>query len=188
MQPTDLLRVVGQQLERLGCTYFTTGSVASTLYGEPRFTNDVDIVVRLNEASARQLVAHFQPPEWYADADAAVEATRRHGMFNIIHIPSALKADLMVAAATPFNESRFARMRQIAIDGGWTGPFASPEDVILKKLEYFRDGGSAKHRRDIDSMVRAIGLHAIDRDYISRWSAAMQLDGALRQFPQLCTG
>ena len=57
MEPTELLRLVGEQLDRIGCRRFTTGSVASMVFGEPRFTNDIDIVVRMDERQARKLVA-----------------------------------------------------------------------------------------------------------------------------------
>jgi hypothetical protein len=97
MEPTDLLALVGAQLDRIGCPRFTTGSVASMVYGEPRFTNDIDIVVRLDERKAREVAAAFVGDDWYVSTEAAVEAVRHHGMFNIIHVPSGLKVDLIVA-------------------------------------------------------------------------------------------
>jgi hypothetical protein len=97
MEPTDLLALVGAQLDRIGCPRFTTGSVASMVYGEPRFTNDIDIVVRLDERKAREVAAAFVGDDWYVSTEAAVEAVRHHGMFNIIHVPSGLNADLIVA-------------------------------------------------------------------------------------------
>ena len=65
MGPTDLLRVVGSVLDRIGCQRFTTGSVASMIYGEPRFTNDIDVVVRMDERQAREFAASFDGVEWY---------------------------------------------------------------------------------------------------------------------------
>jgi hypothetical protein len=67
------------------------------VYGEPRFTNDIDIVVRLDERKAREVAAAFVGDDWYVSTEAAVEAVRHHGMFNIIHVPSGLNADLIVA-------------------------------------------------------------------------------------------
>ena len=73
MEPTDLLALVGAQLDRIGCPRFTTGSVASMVYGEPRFTNDIDIVVRLDERKARDVAAAFVGDDWYPSAEAATD-------------------------------------------------------------------------------------------------------------------
>lgn len=76
MEPTELLRLVGERLDRLGCERFTTGSLASMVFGEPRFTNDIDIVVRMDEREARLLSDSFQGDDWYVSVDAAAEAAR----------------------------------------------------------------------------------------------------------------
>jgi hypothetical protein len=170
MEPTELLRLVGEQLDRIGCQRFTTGSVASMVFGEPRFTNDIDIVVRMDERQARLLVAAFAGEAWYASADAAVDAARRRGMFNIIHVPSGLKADIIVAAGGAFDASRFSRVRHIELPDGRIEPFSSPEDVILKKLEFFREGGSQKHLRDIASMIAVQGVASFDWPYLEHWA------------------
>jgi hypothetical protein len=134
MEPTELLRLVGEQLDRIGCQRFTTGSVVSMVFGEPRLTNDIDIVVRMDECQARLLVAAFVGEDWSASSDAAMEAARRRGTFNIIHVPSGLKADIIVAAGSSLDASRFSLVRHIELPDGRLEPFASPEDVILKKL------------------------------------------------------
>ena len=181
MEPTELLRVVGDQLDRIGCQRFTTGSVASMVFGEPRFTNDIDIVVRMDESQAALLVAAFSGEAWYASAEAAVDAARRGGMFNIIHVPSGLKADLIVATEGAFDDSRFARVRHIELPGGRVEPFASPEDVILKKLEFFREGGSQKHLRDIASMIAVQGAQTLDWSYLEHWSIRLGVASELER-------
>lgn len=181
MEPTELLRLVGEQLDRIGCRRFTTGSVASMVFGEPRFTNDIDIVVRMDERQARQLVDGFTGDAWYASAEAAADAARRRGMFNIIHVPSGLKADIIVAGDGAFDESRFSRVRHIELPGGRIEPFASPEDVMLKKLQFFREGGSQKHLRDIASMIGVQGADSLDWRYLEDWAGrlgvAAELEG-----------
>ena len=181
MEPTELLRLVGEQLDRIGCRRFTTGSVASMVFGEPRFTNDIDIVVRMDERQARQLVDGFVGDAWYASAEAAADAARRRGMFNIIHVPSGLKADIIVAGDGAFDESRFRRVRHIELPGGRIEPFASPEDVMLKKLQFFREGGSQKHLRDIASMIGVQGADSLDWRYLEDWAGrlgvAAELEG-----------
>lgn len=173
MEPTELLRLVGERLDRIGCERFVTGSVASTVFGEPRFTNDIDLVVRMDERKAAMFADAFHGEEWYVSREAAVDAARRRGMFNVIHVPSGLKADIVVAKGTPHDEARFARVRRIALPGGRLEPFASPEDVILKKLEFFREGGSSKHLRDIASMIAVQGEDALDWTYLVDWAGRL---------------
>jgi len=170
MLPTELLRLVGERLDRLGCLRFVTGSVASTVFGEPRFTNDVDIVVRMDERQAALFASSFVGDEWYVSAEAAVDAARRRRMFNVIHVPSGLKADIVVARGTAHDDARFSRVRRIQMPDGRSEPFASPEDVILKKLEFFREGGSSKHLRDIASMIAVQGADSLDWRYLDVWA------------------
>jgi hypothetical protein len=78
----------------------------------------------------------------------------RHGtQFNIIHPGSGLKVDVMVPRPSDFNQSRFSRVRRVAAGDDWTATSSSPEDAVLKKLEYFREGGSEKHLRDIAGVI-----------------------------------
>lgn len=169
MVPGDLLRLVAGHCERLGLEYYVTGSMASTLYGRYRTTEDVDVVVELPSWKVRDFCAAFPAPEFYIDADLALECSRSGAMFNIVHVPSALKADIMPFKDTPFDNSRLSRRRRIQIDATTAAWFAAPEDVILKKLEFFREGGSDKHLSDIASMLQFSG-HQIDRAYIEHWA------------------
>jgi hypothetical protein len=178
MEPTELLRLVGERLDRFGCARFVTGSVAATVFGEPRFTNDIDIVVRMDERQAALFARSFALDEggdtrrddWYVSVEAAVDAARRRAMFNVIHVPSGLKAVIIVARESPHDHARFSRVRRITMPDGRSEPFASPEDVILKKLEFLREGGSSKHLRDIASMVAIQGEAAIDWRYLEFWA------------------
>lgn len=179
MEPTELLRQVGERLDRRGCARFVTGSVASTVFGEPRFTNDVDIVVRMDERQAALFAASFIGDEWYVSVEAAVDAARRRTMFNVIHVPSGLKADIIVAPDSPHDHARFSRVRRITMPDGRSEPFASPEDVILKKLQFFREGGSSKHLRDIASMIAVQGEAAMDWRYLEEWAERLGIAAEL---------
>jgi hypothetical protein len=181
MHPTELLRMVGERLVRIGCAWFVTGAVASTVFGEPRFTHDINIVVRADEQQAALFASSFVGDEWYASVDAAVDAARRRTMFNIIHVPSGLKADIIVARDTPHDASRFRRVRRIAMSDGTSEPFASPEDVILKKLEFFREGGSSKHLRDIASIIAVQGESAIEWNYLATWAEQLGVASELER-------
>lgn len=142
-----LIRVAGA-IERRKLEYFVTGSVAAMTYGEARFTQDIDIVVNCHPQQAASLCEDFPLPEFYADSEDARRSLERGGQFNIIWSTQGVKADIMPFKGSSFDESRLARARRIELPSGGSAMFAAPEDVILKKLEYFRDGGSDKHLRD----------------------------------------
>ena len=148
MEQSDLLRFVVSVLERLGLRYFVTGSTVTIFYGEPRFTNDIDVVVDLPVDAVPEFCSQFPEDEFYVSAEAARDAVGRHSMFNIIHPRSGLKVDVIIPAPSDFNRSRFARARRVRAGEDWDASFSSPEDAILKKMEFHREGGSDKHLRE----------------------------------------
>ena len=175
MEPSELLRHCVAALERLRLPYFITGSVATVYYGEPRFTNDVDVVVALPLQRVLQFCRAFPQPEFYLSEDAVREAVEHHGQFNIIHPTSGLKIDIMIPSDTPFNESRFARVNRVKPSKDYDAWFAAAEDVILKKLEYYREGGSEKHLRDIAGVLKISG-DRVDLTYIASWAVRLGLE------------
>jgi hypothetical protein len=175
MEPSELLRYAIQVLEKLGLRYFVTGSTATIFYGEPRFTNDIDIVVDLPPGRVEELCAAFPSSEFYVSEEAARRAVSRRGQFNVIHPASGLKLDLMIPAESSFNQSRFARVRRLHPAPDYDAVFASIEDVILKKMEYYREGGSEKHLRDIAGVLKISG-GAVDRGYIEDWAERLGLE------------
>jgi hypothetical protein len=174
MEQSDLLRFVVEAVERLGLQYFVTGSTVTIFYGEPRFTNDIDIVVQLTAGSVRDFCQQFPEADFYVSEEAALDAVRRRSQFNIIHPRSGLKVDVIVPASNEFNRSRFERARRVHAGEDWDASFSSPEDVIIKKMEYFREGGSEKHLRDIAGVLKTTG-DSIDRAYIKQWVSTLQL-------------
>ena len=103
------------------------------------------------------------------------EAIQLHGQFNIIHPASGLKVDVIIKQNTPFDSSRFRRVQQIHPAESYQANFAAPEDVIIKKMEYYRDGGSEKHLRDIAGILKISG-ELVDRDYITDWAQRLGLN------------
>lgn len=170
MEPYNLLlQSLVESLERLHIPYLITGSVASMAYGEPRLTNDIDIVAEVRPEHIPGLLAAFPSPEYYLDEAMIREAIRRTGQFNIIHPASGLKVDVIIRKDTPFDRSRFSRARRLRPAEEYEADFAAPEDVILKKMEYYKEGGSEKHLRDITGILRISG-EEIDRQYIRSWA------------------
>jgi len=174
MELHDLLERLVAVLERLQIPYLITGSVAAMAYGEPRLTNDIDVVVDLDEAHAAPFAAQFPPDEYYLSDEAIRDALIRKGQFNIIHPASGLKIDVIIQKGTPFEQSRFKRARLIHPADSYEARFAAPEDVILKKMEYYREGGSEKHLRDIAGIMK-ISAGEIDERYIGEWADRLGL-------------
>jgi len=172
MELYELLAYVTDRLESLGIEYLITGSVASVSFGEPRFTNDVDIVVRLSEGQAIRLCESLPEEEFYVSREAAVDAVRRGGQFNAIHFTSGLKVDFMAAGDNPYDESRFERPVSVQVTPDRRASFASPEDIILSKLRFYKEGRSDKHISDIRGILRVSGPE-LDRDYLERWAAQL---------------
>jgi len=175
MEPSELLRYMVSVLERLGARYFVTGSTASIFFGEPRFTNDLDIVVELHLRNVERFCAEFPPGEFYLSEEAVRRAIVRKTTFNILHPASGLKVDVIVPADTMFNRSRFARVQRVHPEAGFEAYFTSAEDVIVKKMEFFREGGSVKHLRDIAGILKISG-DALDREYIESWAENLGLE------------
>lgn len=157
-------------LNRLKIRYVVSGSVASILYGEPRLTNDVDMLVFFRADDIARLQEAFPSPEFYVppvEVILAEMARPQHGQFNLIHADSGFKADLYPAGQDEFNAWAFRRARQMDYFGVPV-TVAPPEYVIVRKLEYFREGGSDKHLRDIRGMLNVSG-EIIDRAVLREW-------------------
>lgn len=169
MEQSDLLRYTVAALEKLGARYFVTGSTASIFFGEPRFTNDLDVVADLREEDVAGLCAEFPSPEFYLSEEAARRAVAQKGSFNILHPASGLKVDLIVPHDSMFNRSRFSRIQRIWTDADSQACFTTAEDLIIKKMEFFREGGSEKHLRDITGILKISGA-TLDYEYIESWA------------------
>lgn len=175
----SLISLFVAPLNRLGLRYMVTGSLATSIYGDPRLTHDIDLVIALPEEAMATLHVAFDSTEFYVPPleVIAVEAHRPlHGHFNIIHTATALKADVYTVGTDRLHHWAMARRQAVTIDGYevWLAP---PEYVVLRKLQYFRDGGSDKHLRDIRAMLRQLGPE-IDRSVLN--AEAVQL-GVLTQ-------
>lgn len=174
MELYDLLEKVVEALVVLKIPYFVTGSVASMAYGEPRLTNDIDVVAAIRETHIPGLVAAFPEEEFYLSEEAVRDAVRMRSQFNLIHPASGLKVDFMIPKESEFNRSRFARARSIRPASAYEARFASPEDVIVKKMEYYQEGGSEKHLRDIAGILK-ISAGEIDVQYLTEWADRLGL-------------
>ncbi|MCX7426353.1 MAG: hypothetical protein NTW96_12115 [Planctomycetia bacterium] len=174
MEQNELLRRVVDILEEQGITYLLVGSLASGVYGEPRLTHDIDVVVDLRPEQVARLCDAFPAPDYYVSEKAAREAVAGGRQFNVIHPASGNKIDFMIARRDAWGRSQIDRRRREQILPGRPGYTAAPEDVIVGKLWYYREGGSEKHLRDIAAMLQVSG-DEIDKNYIDHWTRQLGL-------------
>lgn len=174
MEPSELLRLTARKFEQMGIPYLVTGSMATIAYGEPRLTNDIDVVADLRPGQVAAFCAAFPEPEFYCPPSYVADAVRKKFQFNILHPESGLKIDVIIATDSTFDRARLSRAVLLQEGPDFAAWFASPEDVILKKLEYYREGGSEKHIRDVLGVLKIRG-DRVDRTYIAEWANRLEL-------------
>ena len=165
---TVTLRVVAE-LERLGIDYFVGGSVASSVHGRPRTTDDVDIVAALPGPQVDAFVRGIEK-DFFVDPDMIRDAIRRRASFNIIHLATMLKVDVFVLGNEDFAAQEMRRRQPVPIRGSsvW---FSSPEDIVLEKLDWFRKGEGVSERQWRDVLgVLAIQGDRLDLQYLRSWA------------------
>ncbi|HMP72239.1 MAG TPA: hypothetical protein PKE55_03155 [Kiritimatiellia bacterium] len=159
-EPTETYLVFTRPLNALGVDYMVTGSIAATYYGEPRLTNDVDIVIVIDSSQIASFARHFPPGDFYCPPPEIIriECSRyRRGHFNLIHHQTGYKADIYPAQSDdPLHQWGLLHRRKAEIDGELIY-IAPPEYVILRKLQYYREGQSQKHLNDIRAMLETLG-------------------------------
>ena len=166
---TDLLEIlllVTSRLERRGIPYMVTGSLALSLYAQPRFTRDIDLVVELHAKDVDALLADLSDG-FLCNEQTMRTAVEERRLFNVIHKESITKVDFVVRKDEPFREIEFQRRRRESI-GGRDVWVVSPEDLVLSKLLWVDATGSALHHRDVDLLVS--GDYPLDVAYLREWS------------------
>lgn len=169
MEQTDILRHALDALYRLGVPHMVVGSFAGYAYGEPRFTQDIDLVLELTPIDIPDFCAAFPPPDFYLSERAVRDAVRDRFQFSVLHPATGNKLDFIFPPAGEWGESQLSRRRPVRILPDRDGYTASPEDVIVGKLWYYHDGGSEKHLRDIAGVLRVSG-DLVDRAAVGRWA------------------
>lgn len=160
-------------LDELGVAHMVVGSFASSAHGVPRTTQDVDVVFDPSPDQLARFLAALDPDRFYVDPDVAGDALRRRGMFNVIDVTTGWKIDLIVRKNTPHARAELGR-RAHGLVAGVPAPLATPEDVIIAKLGWARDGGSERQLADIAGIVAIRGAD-LDRAYLDRWIAELDL-------------
>jgi hypothetical protein len=179
---THSLTRIADVLDAMSVSWAVGGSIASSVYGEPRATNDIDVIATLSEQQARGLVAQLGD-EFYANEDSAADAVRRRSSFNVIDNHSLVKVDIFVPAQGPLGVGQLERVRHLsAFPGMRPVPLLGPEDIVLQKLRWHRSGGGVSDRqwRDLVSILRIVGAR-IDGAYLEDVAAKEGLMEALER-------
>ncbi|MBL0172094.1 MAG: hypothetical protein IPP90_15490 [Gemmatimonadaceae bacterium] len=163
MRPTDVVSIFAPALTAAGVEWMVSGGVAAILYGEPRLTQDIDVVVSMQPRDAMRFVQQFPNADFYCPPVEVIaqEAERdAFGHFNVLHLESDARADVYMAGNDILARQGLATKRVVELVG-LEVPIASPEQVILQKLRFRQRGASERHLRDVRGILRVMG-DAID--------------------------
>ena len=171
--PVEVAFLVGKALERAGVDYIVSGGLASSSHGEPRATQDVDVAVHLRVDQLPKLLEEL-PEGLELDPGSARTAIREHGAFFLLHLPSYIKVDVYVCRQEGFHASAIRRGASAKLSSrpDRSARVASPEDIVVQKLSWYRQGNLASDRqwRDVLGVLKA-NRGALDSSYMRRWAA-----------------
>jgi hypothetical protein len=180
MSQSELLKTVIHVLDEVNIAYMVTGSIASSLQGEPRSTHDIDLVVDIRISDIATLVQAFPSPDYYLDVEMIRAAIHRHSMFNLLDVKQGEKVDFWILTTDPFDQSRFARRYRERLFG-MEFQVSQPEDTILAKLRWAKmAGGSEKQFRDA-LRVYEVQFEHLDVSYLEYWVRQLALETLWQQ-------
>ena len=187
MKKPDILAAldpVVKAFEKIGVSYYLGGSVASSAYGIARATLDVDLVADLSAQHVNSLTEMLKS-DYYIDKEMILDAIKRRSAFNLIHLETMLKVDIFIIKDRPYDGIAFQRKRKDTLDeeqGAAEFYFASPEDIILNKLEWFQMGGKVSERQWHDVLgIMKVQRELMDKEYLRRWAAELGISDLLEQ-------
>lgn len=178
MTPEETLQRVLARLDDCGISYMITGSFASSMQGIPRATQDADVVIEANEKSLDQFIESLGA-DFYASPEAAKDALHLEGIFNIVHLETGFKIDLIIRKSRPFSQIEFSRRQQVSFLGQsrW---FATAEDIILAKLEWAKAGNSERQFTDALNVVK-IRRNDLNWAYLQSWAEELRVKDLLQR-------
>jgi hypothetical protein len=175
MSQQELLKKVIKILEEIEIEYMVTGSIVSSLQGEPRSTHDIDIIIVIKKSAINRLVEYFPFPDFYLDKNSIVNAIDRQDMFNLIDVKEGNKVDFWLLTEEAYDRSRFSR-KYVEEFEGTKIQVTSPEDTILAKLRWAKlSGGSEK--QFIDALrVYEVQFECLDKNYMEYWVRELSIE------------
>lgn len=184
MNPPDLLNAlkpVIQALQTLGIEYYIGGSVASSSYGMPRTTMDVDMVSNLTTTHISDFLTLIQPTH-YTSESMIREAIRRKSSFNLIHLETMIKVDIFILKPRSYDQQAFQRKIQgtLESDDSTSVFLGSPEDILLSKLEWYHLGNRTSERQWNDIMgIVEVQKNRLDLEYLKNWAGVLKVEDLL---------
>lgn len=170
MDPRELLKNIARIFERLNLPYLVTGGMAVLIWGRPRFTADIDIVIELKPSDVKNFAGALKElsKAGYVDEDIMEEMVRNGGEFNFVDGTTGVKVDFWIFDNGDFDSSRLKRRVAKEILGQKIY-FTSPEDLILSKLKWYKESHSNRHLEDAESVLKISGTE-LDMGYLEKWA------------------
>jgi hypothetical protein len=178
MTPEDALKLLLSKLDECGIPYMIAGSFASNIHGLPRATQDADVVIDAEKNNLEQFLRSLGSA-FYLSPEAALDALVREQMFNVIHLETGFKVDLIIRKSRLFSKTEFSR-RQPAFYLGENRWFATAEDTILSKLEWSKRAASERQFNDALNVAK-LQRENLDRDYLERWARELAIPELLEK-------
>lgn len=177
IDPQHLLVKISKILKKLDIPYFVTGGMAVLVWGRPRFTADIDIIIGLKTTKVNDLEEALSKlgKAVYIDKDSIQRALSNYGEFNFIDSQTGLKVDFFIMKNTQWDSSCLKRVISKKILGKNVN-FISAEDLILSKLLWYKKSWSLRHIEDIESVIK---ISKTDKNYIRNWIIKLNLDELL---------
>jgi len=183
IDPRQLLAGVAKILNRLNIPYFVTGGMAVLIWGRPRFTADIDIVIQLkyeNVAKLKDAILAFRK-KGYIDEEAMKEAIKHKGEFNFIDVESGVKIDFWILKESDSTAQKQLKRKISKKIFNESIFFISPEDLILNKLDWYEKSQSSRHLEDAESVIKVSG-RKLDKNYLKKQAAKLGVVGLLKKF------
>lgn len=177
-----VLKPVVKTLDELSIPYYIGGSIASSIYGLPRATMDIDIVANIQVNHISRMKDSLEK-DYYIDENMIREAINHNASFNLIHLKTAIKIDIFIRKGDPYQENAKRRKRKdtlIEDEERTEFFFSSPEDIILNKLQWYEMGGRVSERQWLDVIgVIKVQKNLLDISYLTDWSRKLEIHGLL---------
>ena len=186
-EPLLVVARLARAFDDLGIRYVVGGSLASSIYGVPRATQDVDLVADIGLAHVEALTGALAD-EFYIDAGMIRDAIRRRASFNVVHLATMFKADIFIAESDAWSRAEMSRARTEQFDtpeGQVAIRFASPEDTLLHKLVWYKLGNEVSDRQWGDILgVLKVQADSLDDEYLDRSARSLDVSDLLRRARQ----